>query len=323
MAQETKSYVTSLDVRDNILSLFTNPQQESGYSIGFLGIEKLYNILPGCTTYITGIPSHGKSEFLFDILVFVAQEYGWRCAIFSPETGSAADIYRELIQKWTQKSIDRRNSNCLTENELYRAVQDISEYFYIIGTGIDSMSVQEFYKTVDLIEKTEGKKIHLTVIDPWNEVAHDFSPYGGREDKYLEFHLGYVRRNARENNRHNIIVAHPKGLIPNKKNYYDPPTAYMLSGGAAWFAKADSILCIWRPPYGENDETGRPYADNETHVIVQKAKPKYIGQKGTAVLFYNRDRFRYYEIDCLTGFDRYAKTDQEYIEQEQPQTAPF
>ena len=44
----------------------------------------------------------------------------------------------------------------------------------------------------------ENKRIHTTLIDPFNELSHDFSKDEGRQDLYIERILGDVRKNARK-----------------------------------------------------------------------------------------------------------------------------
>ena len=41
-----------------------------------------------------------------------------------------------------------------------------------------------------------------------------------------------------------------------------------------------------------------PYAENETHIIVQKSKPKGIGKTGKASIFWDWKKNRYY---CYEG----------------------
>jgi len=68
-----------------------------------------------------------------------------------------------------------------------------------------------------------------------------------------------------------------------------------LSGGAAWYSKAESILCIHRP--------GIESTAVEIHI--QKVKPKHIGKKGMIGLFFDWQKSRYYEVD-LNNEKKYA-----------------
>jgi hypothetical protein len=78
-------------------------------------------------------------------------------------------------------------------------------------------------------------------------------------------------------------------LQKNKEGKYEAPTAYELSGGATWYAKADSILCVHRPCEFSDLPHERTYVD----IIVQKAKPKEVGMKGVFAADYNWHTGRY------------------------------
>jgi len=62
-----------------------------------------------------------------------------------------------------------------------------------------------------------------------------------------------------------------------------------------WFRKGFMMVLVYRPPMGSTDETGQPVEDNETHIIVQKARPKGVGQTGTRTLYFDKPKNRYYQ----------------------------
>jgi twinkle protein len=279
--------------RANDLSAEYTELYENGLTpgewIGFESLAEYYSVKLGCTTYIGGIPSHGKSEFLFEILMNLSDYKGWKHLIFSPETGSAASIYSELAHKYMRKPFDKRFYSRMEINDAYKALAFLHEHFIVIEPDDKGCTVDDIYKIAAEIKKENF--INTVTIDPWNELNHDFGSYGGREDKYLENKLGKIRRMSRDLNIHSFIIAHPKGQRPNQQGFYDMPTAYDLSGGGAWYAKAESIIAVWRPPF----ENGNGREKNEVVIEIQKAKPKEIGKKGSATLFFDLEKSRYYE----------------------------
>jgi len=65
-----------------------------------------------------------------------------------------------------------------------------------------------------------------------------------------------------------------------------------------------NVVCIYRPP---EDNEGRPYPNhNQTLFRVQKVKPKQVGEKGDADLYFDKFSNRFYELDSL-GMKQYAK----------------
>lgn len=57
------------------------------------------------------------------------------------------------------------------------------------------------------------------------------------------------------------------------------------------------MILIYRPPIFLCNENGKPYEPNETHIIVQKAKPKGSAKIGLSSLYWDWKTNRYYEID--------------------------
>lgn len=277
--------VSFLDIAGSINDLFMKGQ-DRGFSTGFKRVDEFYRVKMGCTTYITGIPSYGKTQFLFEILMNTSVNHGLRHAIYTPETGSAQDVWIKLIQTYTKKRFNDYGANGserMTLKEVNMAGNYLTQFFTVIDSGEESPSPGSLLSFAVKL-KSEFNPNTLT-LDPWNELAHNFALAGGREDKYLEFTLGEVRRAARAQNIHIFIIAHPRTLKMDSSGKYNAPTAYEISGGGAWYSKAESIICIHRP----DEDT------NITQVMIQKAKPAIIGKKGVAELTYSLATGRYSE----------------------------
>ena len=282
-------YKTLNEVKGEVMSLYQNGQ-DRGESTGFKSLDEYYRVKKGCMTYITGTPSHGKTHFALELLLNLTESKGWNHAIFTPETGSDAEITALLMEKHTKKRFDRFWNERMSEKEAEVTLGYLSQAFFLIDQD-ETMTVDKVLKEVLEIKKDHG--VDSFMIDPWNELSHDFSGNGGREDKYLEFTLGKIRRFAREHHLHAFVIAHPKTLHKNSNGSYEPATAWDISGGAPWYAKGESIICVYRP-----DET------NRSEIIIQKAKPPIIGKKGSCDLYYDIKTGRYYEF--YNGRDLYA-----------------
>jgi twinkle protein len=274
------------DLIDKVEFLISNPSSDC-YSLGFPDLDPHYKVVLGATTYIAGIPSHGKTEWLFEMLIRLSEQYGFRHFLYSPESGTADEVYLELACKYLRK-VSRENAfNRIKIDEFRHAVAFINEHFIVREMEEKAPNPTELLDEVK--ELCRETKIHTFTIDPWNELLHNFSEHGGRQDVYLEVILGNVRRFSRQMNMHSFIIAHPKTLSKNSEGKYDPPTAFEFSGGATWYAKAESILCVYRP--FEFSET--LYEQTYVDIIVQKAKPKKVGRKGVFEIDYDYNTGRY------------------------------
>lgn len=294
---DNKPYIRALEINAG-----TNTFYEKGNAItfktGFTGLNEYYTVKPGCTTYIGGIPSHGKTEFHMELLLHLSEYYGWKHFLFTPETGSPVEIVAELSHKYIMKPF-HKVAGQMSLNEKYQADAWLNEYFFI-HNSYEETTIDDLLKLA--LEVKDSYGLNTLSIDPWNELAHDFAKHAGREDKYLEFVLGKIRRFARDNNIHIFIIAHPRTLRP-VDGRYEPPTAFELSGGAAWYAKAETIICVFRPSMD----------NNEADIIIQKAKPKHIGKKGQCKLYFDYGKSRYYEL--VAGQRQFATKPQTEVKQ--------
>jgi hypothetical protein len=276
-----------------------------GKSIGWDWDLLPYTIKEGCTTYIGSAPASGKTELWFEILINLSCLHNWNHVIFSPETGSSAEIFAELCYKYVGKPYVQ-GQNSMTNSEQIVAEMFINEHFIVIDPIDEDLTITKFYELVDEIEKKEGMKIHTTTIDPWNELTEEFLPSDlGREDKYLSRILGTVRKNARKTGRHNCVINHVRDqpMVSSKTiagtdiSYFPMPSARDFAGGQVWFRKGLSVLIPWRPPYGLLDGDGRGAEKNEVHLKVAKSKPKGVSKNGVYKLYLDLDKYQYYMLD--------------------------
>jgi twinkle protein len=282
---------------------------------GFNALSDIFNIVKGTTLYVTGAPTSGKSEFILELLIFTAQEYGWKHLIFSPEIGYAKDITLELCAKWTMKGTNYGSANKITEMDLFTSLPVVSEHFKIIESDymaeLDDFSMDEFL--TESQKYLNNYKFDTITIDPWDEIGHDIDKE--REDQYLKKKLSIIRRFARKNNIYFIIAAHPRTPQKTKDGTYLPATAYDISGGSKWYNKGETIISVYRPPLLDS---GEPNV-NMTKIIIQKAKPKHVGTKGDTELYFDRDHNRFYIPDLVTGMKIFARKKDETL----PKLAPL
>lgn len=281
---------------------------QRGALTGFNCLDELYSVKLGCTTYIMGSPYSGKTEFWLEILMNLSESKGWRHVIFTPETGTKEEIVAELCHKKVKKGFFKNSVDPMSDKERYDATTWLNEHFFIVDPADAALTISDYFKIVDTIENENGIIVHTTTIDPFNEMAHDFSKDEGRQDLYIERVLGDIRKNARATQRHNCVITHCRDQAPITRDgmtYYPPPTARDYAGGQAWFRKGLSMIAVWRPPVGLPDTNGIPFEENESHIIIQKSKPKGTGKRGTAKLFWDYKKSRYYERSEV-GTDMYA-----------------
>lgn len=274
---------------------------ERGETTGFTSLDELYSVKQGTYTLVYSEPTHGKSEFTFE-LCFNQIPHGKRSLICSPETGTVDEIIAELLHKYTGKKIYKSEIYGLTEREFYDAINWLNHNFVIVDTDDKTFSIPELFEIADQWEKEHpGEKIHIIVGEPYNELDHSemSTKFGSRQDLYIEDLISVVRRLCRKRNRHFILTIHPSGaatpITKHGVTYYPKPLPRQAAGGQALYRKAMTWITLWRPPRNFKDDMGQPCKDNEVHVFIDKAKPKGVATRGMRKLFFDWHKNRYYE----------------------------
>lgn len=262
---------------------FITKVYKKGYSTGWKGLDEYYTVKLGGTTYLNGIGGHGKSVFLSNLHVNLSRLHGLRHLIFSPETGDPEEVLVEYIHTWSEKP-----PNSIEAKYFYNNTIEMDPYFKFLELKEDELSPDKFAQAWN----EYAEHFDTITLDPWNEFFHDFKEFSGREDKYLEHWLGSFRRKAKETNTHLFLAAHPKPK-KTKDGATMVPSLYDFSGGGAWHSRAMNVLCPFRPDVSDEGKE-YPY-HNQTDIIIQKVKPKYIGKKGQICLYLDVEKNRFYE----------------------------
>ena len=242
-------------------------------------LSKLYRPAKGMLNIFTGIPSHGKSEFVDALMINLAVEKGWKWAIYSPENWPVELHAQKFIEKLSGKSLFE-----LSTEEFDRYYNFITEHFKIIEPDEDNITVHSVIKLFKQAITEYG--IDGCLIDPWNEM--DNTPEKNESlTSFIGRMLAKIRRFSRSNNVFMAVVAHPKLMYKNPKtNKYLVPRLYDISDSANWYNKADNGISIYR-----NFDTG--YTD----IHVQKIKFKVHGSIGCVSFTYDKVSGRYIEYD--------------------------
>ncbi len=253
-----------------------------GISTGWECVDKRWRIQTGQLVVVTGIPGHGKSEWVDALCVNLAQDLGWSAAMFSPENYPVRLHLMKLAEKHIGKPYSHHGDiERMTRAEAAKALDWIQGHFHWVMP--DKPNLEEIVSKAKALVMTRG--IRVLVIDPWNEVEHQ-RPQGMTEAEYVGHGLMQLRRFARAHDVLVIVVAHPKLLEKDGKGKYPVPTPYDISGGAMWRNKADNCITVYADP---TDEKGA------VQIHVQKVKFKLFGQVGLVHMTWDRPTGRYHE----------------------------
>lgn len=290
------------------LTRIRNEGELIGLGTGWKSVDEIYTLKRGYPLFIAGAPHHGKSEFVFDLLLNTSIIHGWKHFVYSGESGSIADTIAELAHKYARKPLRKKingqeNKYAMSDKEYVDAVDFISNHFYFLDPNSE-FTLKNFYAHAKKAEEKFGVKFDTTLIDPFNDVEEELTKHGNREDKWLKHELKRVRIESQINNRIDILVNHIADIAPqidkDSGNRYTPvalPSEW--AGGRTWHRRAFTMLLIYRTRNFMKRENGTPCIENETWVINQKAKPKGSGKLGTVSLLWDWRENRFQEIEKI------------------------
>lgn len=272
---------TGRELLPDLEALYQNGS-DPGVEFGLPVLDKHYRVKTGLVTIVTGIPGHGKSSVLDQLLMWLAERHGWTFALFSPEQQPLVKHQQHFLELYTGKPFVQGPRERMTLEEMRRANTWVSDRFAFLlpeETSVDTIlnlaRVQVFRNGVSGI-----------VIDPWNELEHS-RPRHQSETEYISDALSKFRRFARNHNIHLWLVAHPTKMRRTDDGEEPVPGLWDISGSAHFRNKADIGLTVWRD-LGKNDDSV------EIHVTKMRFNDQ--GQLGKVRFGYDRVSKRLFEI---------------------------
>lgn len=261
------------DISEGLDSLYQKGLSK-GAIIGHSVFDDLISWVTGRLCIVTGIPSHGKSEFLDEIIYRLNLKHKWKVAYFSPENHPLEWHISKVISKLTGKQFDKEH---LSSNEYDEAVEYVNNNYFFIAPK-DSSDVDTILNKAEVLVKRKG--IRILVIDPFNKLEHNI-PKGASETQYISMFLDRLIAFSKKNDLLCFLVAHPvKMKMENGK--YEVPNLYSINGSAHFYNKTDYGICVYR-----NFDTDMV----EVHTL--KVKFKHLGKTGMANFRYNLTNGRY------------------------------
>jgi len=250
---------------------------------GWESLRQYYTIRPGEITVITGIPAHGKSSFLTNMLVKVAAYEEWKFALYSPENRPARRYASQIMQMFIDKPFRAGYPVRMSKEDYLLGKEFVLDSFKFIEPEDTELSIEGIIMRATLLVLEHG--IKGLVIDPWNEVDHSRPP-GMNETEYISRCLSRLRHFARKYAVHVWLVAHPTKMQKQLDGTYPVPTPYDIAGSGHFRNKADICMCIYRN-----------FAEDKVDVHIQKVRFQEVGKIGSTELRYIPSTTSFKEVD--------------------------
>jgi twinkle protein len=287
--------VTISNMEDEIVDMYHNGLP-APLKIGLRGFDELAGFVKGYMTLITGIPGHGKSDFLDEITVRMLINHGWKGGFFSPENKPTKLHISKLARKIIGKAWEGEGRMTLTE--LSAAVTLLNNNFWWIKQK-KNFTIDNLLEAVEELIETHG--IDFFVVDAWNTLYHE-----GDDSIYISKQLQRLSIFCENKNIHLFIVAHPYKMQKEKDSEkYRVVSPYDVKGASEWYDKLDLIISVYRD-----------FQEKQTTIHVQKVKFSHWGNVGQTSFKYHPPSGRYLDPteNTYKQIDSWVYFKQEQIE---------
>jgi twinkle protein len=267
---------TANDIERDIYDYYNNGLP-SGCGIGMAEMDMHLKFQEGYLTTITGIPGHGKSEFLDFLLCRLNISHGWKTALYSPENHPLELHFSKFAEKMIGKPFEGYNK--LSPLDLKEMIKYHANNFFFINPESD-FTLDNILDSVRQLVRKKGVKAF--VIDAWNKIDHKYTT---NETQYISQQLDKITIFCEKNKVHCFLVAHPTKIQKDKvTSKYEIPNLYSISGSANFYNKTANGITVYRD-----------YQTNITEIYVQKVKFKHWGQVGCVQFAWDKSNGRYYK----------------------------
>lgn len=232
--------ITANDLARELDDLYDNGT-DPGLKIGYPLLDKHYRIKPGYMSIVTGIPSHGKSGVVDQVIVKLAEAHGWSFTIFSPEQQPVHKHIQHLIELHVGEPMLQGPRPRMSRTTMHAGRQWVADHFSVLTPEEPSIDAILALARIEVFRRG----IKGMVVDPWNELEH-MRPRHQSETEYISDALSKFRRFAIAHQVHIWIVAHPTKLRRNDDGSEPVPTLYDIAGSANFRNKADIGISVWR-----------------------------------------------------------------------------
>lgn len=236
----------------------SRPVTEITKSTGWWELDQIFKVYPGQFVVVTGIPGHGKSTLLLNMICNLYAESGLKSFLYVPE--NEKHVREKLALIWG----DRQGWDAFANVGCYIQSSEVESY------DAEPKTLQWVLNQAIVAIKEDG--VRLVLIDPWNELERA-KPRDMQLTDYIGQCLMWLKRFCRMFGVTVILVAHPtKAGVSEGKT----PTLSDIEGSMNWYNKCDNGLIVQRE--GEQSVTK-----------VISAKVREIGAGKRGVCFFDVD----------------------------------
>lgn len=277
--------LTMGETQSDVYDLYENglPDTYSPKSRAFGNLKKIFSVMRGQLTTVTGIPSHGKSNYNDWYVLNLVKDYGLKASWFSPEHSPISLYNVNFIEKISGRNFWGKSNGLpvsrISKEEIAKSIEWANEKIYF------TISDKDNFPTWDWIfekfkEQMYAFGIDIFVIDAFNKII---LPKGNKLDSITEI-LTKLTSFAQANNVMVFLVAHPTKMQKKEDGSYSMPTLYDVSGSADFRNMTHNGYTVYRN-----------FDESCTDIVNMKTKFGFQGRMGEKEVFeFDMENGRYY-----------------------------
>ena len=283
--------VYAKDILERGLLLFENGFQR-GDVLGdsWVTWDSCFSFTTKMLTIITGVPEHGKSEFIETILLkYATGESGIKVGIFTPEHDLTHHL-NKISMKVIGKTMSSSSDNKMEKSEYIEATSWLNDNVFYVEPSKGQTDVDYLIAQMKVLVYRHGIKAFL--IDPWNYTNAGSGPSAFEKIQETLVKLNLAKKTL---DIHIFVVAHPRKMTLKEDGTYYKPGLYDVAGSSDFYNMADWGMTVYRI---KDDESGT----DVTEVTITKRKYSHLADGARECRFYlNENNKRFYP--ALGGID--------------------
>lgn len=226
-----------------------------------------FSFLRGQLTTVTGIPSHGKSNFIESYLLSVVKDNDLKCSFYSPEHFPMEMHHSILAEKVVGKPFHNKSNGIdrMTKSELNDYKQWSSKRIFL--TAPEKAIVPNWDWIFERFEEQIFRYgVDIFVIDAFNKVKRDNPDSLGEISQILSRLTLFCQQHGVSV----FLIAHPTKMRKDEKTgLFSIPTLYDVKGSGDFYDQSHNGIVVYRD-----------FANNVSNVIPLKLKFKHQGNVG-------------------------------------------
>ena len=231
----------------------------------------------GHVTLVTGIPGHGKTTYVKNVMTNLANRYDWKFLIYSAEEANAAYALADMFQIYTGKSFF--NGDRLNKVDISTLTPFMAKHFKYYSLSENDLTVESILEKAKHMLLSDG--IDCIVIDNMSTVERSMSNQSDTRHNQIKSMMSDISKFARANKVHVIIVVHPK-KVSKLNGAYEVPKGYDIADSSNWFNFPDNGITVYR-----NMET------QQTEIHRWKVRFWYTGKLGITYMKFDVNNSRF------------------------------